>query len=85
MNEVHAEAGCMTAEGVGHVVSELVLLLVPQDRESGDGGDELIVAKRLAAGDGAGRGAKRKGQSEAQIGIARFGEVQTAGIEDERA
>ena len=70
---------------VTHVVPKLVFFLVAQHRESSDGRDELIVAERFEAGDGAGSRAERKRQREAEIRVARFGVMQTAGIKRKRS
>jgi len=83
MDEVDAEAlGVMTGD-MGDVVAKLVFLLVADDGKGGDGGDELIVAERFEAGDGLRGRTERKGESEAEIGIARFGAVEAAGFEVE--
>ena len=61
------------------VVTELVFLLIAQNRERRDGRDELVVAERFETGNGLRSGAERKRQRKAEIGIARLGEMQTAG------
>ena len=70
VDEVHAEARSVAAGGVGHVVAELVFLLVAQHGKGGDGGDELIVTECFAAGNGAGCGAEGKRERETEVGIA---------------
>ena len=49
VNEIHAEVRGVMAGGVSDVVAELILFLVAQDRERGDGRDELIVTERFKA------------------------------------
>src|SRR6202023_143607 len=74
----------MTSGRVRDVVANLIFLLVAQDGKRGDRGDELIVAKSFAPRDGAGGGTKWKSQRKTQVRIARFGQVQSAGVENER-
>src|SRR6516162_5819705 len=52
MNQIDAETNRMLAGRVGHIVKELVLLLIAGDRERRNGSDELVVAKRLKSGRG---------------------------------
>src|SRR6516225_5347230 len=85
MDEVHAEAWRMPAGNVDRVVSELVFFLVAQYGEGGDGRYKLVVAESLEAGSGQGCGAEGKSQGETQVGIARLGVVQEAGIKRERS
>jgi hypothetical protein len=64
VNEVNAEARRVFAGRMTDRISELILLLIPQDRKRRDGRDELIVAKRFETGNGLGSGAEGKGQSK---------------------
>ncbi len=85
VDEIDAEARGVLADGVSNVVAELVFLLVAQNWERGDGGDELIVTESFEAGNGAVGGAEGKGERVAQIAVARLGVMQRAGFEYERA
>src|SRR5712692_4499156 len=85
VNEVDTKARGVPAGTVIHIVAELIFFLVAQDGKSGDGSDELIVAEGFQAGDRAARGSEREIEGEAEIRIASCGEVQAAGVEDERA
>jgi hypothetical protein len=53
MDEIDAKAGRVAAGGVRHIITKLIFFLVAQNRKSGDGSDELIVAEGFEAGDGA--------------------------------
>ena len=49
MNEIDPELRRVRAVAMGHVISELIFLLVAIHRERGDRRDELIVAKSFKA------------------------------------
>ena len=85
MNEVNSEFKSVTARNVAQVVAELVFLLIAQVGEKSDGRGELVVAERFEAGDGQRRYAERKLQGKTEIGVARLGEMQQAGVEDQSA
>ncbi len=53
MNEINAEPERVRASHVAHVVAKLIFFLVAQDGKCSDGSDELIVAERFEARDGA--------------------------------
>src|SRR5579863_4291641 len=85
MNEVDAELEGVVAGRVADVVTELILLLIAQVGEQGDGRGELIVAEGLESGNRLRCGTERERQREAEGRIARLGEVQLAGVEYECA
>src|SRR5215472_16462615 len=67
---------------MGHVITELVLLLVAVDGKRGDGRDVLVVAEGLESGGGESRAAEGKCQSESQRGIADLDVMKAVGLED---
>jgi hypothetical protein len=83
VNEIDSETRGVVADGVADVVAKLIFFLVARDGERGDRGNELIVAERFEPGDGASRGAEGKREREAEIRVARFREMQAAGVENE--
>src|SRR5882762_1753752 len=80
MNEVDAKSNLMAARIMGDIVAELIFLLVACDGKRGDDGGELIVAKSFESRGGVKICAERKSQSEAEIGVAIFDVVKTAGF-----
>src|SRR5271169_1553093 len=85
MNKVDSELKRVAARNVAQVMADLVFVLIAQVGEKSDGSGELVVAKSFEAGDGQRRHAERKLQGEAEIRVARLGEVQQAGVEHEIA
>src|SRR6266852_7500748 len=80
VNEVNTKPWRVTAGGVAHVVTELIFLLVAHHWKSGNGRNELLVAKSFETGNSAERGAERKSQCEPEFGVTRLGVVQAAGV-----
>jgi len=68
-----------------HVVAELILFLIAQDRKRRDGSDKLIVAEGFKARDVLRRRSERKIKGETEIRVAHGGQMQPAGVEYERA
>src|SRR5437879_6278685 len=68
---------------VADVIAQLVFFLIAQDGKSRDGCDELIVTKSFKAGDSASCRGEREIERESQVRIACYGQMQSAGIEDE--
>src|ERR1039458_8428138 len=85
MNKVDSELERVTARDVAQVVAELVFLLIAQVWEKSDWRGELVVAERFETGDSQRRYAERKLQGKTEIGVARLGEMQQAGVEDQSA
>src|ERR1035441_1821847 len=85
MNKVDSELERVTARYVAQVVAELVFLLIAQVGEKSDWRGELVVAERFETGDSQRRYAERKLQGKTEIGVARLGEMQQAGVEDQSA
>src|SRR5258708_131675 len=85
VNKTDAKARRVPAVVVAHVVAELIFFLVAQNGKSGNGSDELIVAKGLEPGDGAARGSEREIHRETKMRITRSGQMESADIEDKRA
>ena len=75
VNEVHSKPRGVMTGCVRDVVAKLVFLLIAQDWERGNGGDELIVTEGFETGDGAGRGAKWKSERESEMVVARRREM----------
>src|SRR5260370_11419472 len=53
INEIDGAPERVRASHVTYVLAKLIFFLVAQDRKCSDGSDELIVAERFEAGDGA--------------------------------
>src|SRR5260370_13792142 len=85
VDEINAEAQGMTSAGMRQVVAELIFLLVALNGESGNGGGELIVAKRFAAGGSKKIRGEGKIERFSDVGVTRLGVMKTAGCERERA
>src|SRR6516164_6448093 len=85
VDEVDTEADGVTAGTAENVVSGLIFLLVAPNGEGRDDSGELIVPKGFEAGSGVKICAERKGQGEAEIGIAYFGVMKITGFESECA
>src|ERR1019366_6443119 len=85
MDEVNAEFGSVPADRAAHIVAELVFLLVANDGERGNRGDELVVAVGFEAGDGLGGGAERKCQRKAEVPITCRGAMQVTDARSEVA
>src|ERR1035441_5780479 len=85
MNEVNSELERMIAGSPAEVVAHLVLVLIAQVRKKSDRSGKLVVAKGFEAGNGQGSRAEWKRQRKTKIRIARLGEVQQAGIENQSA
>src|SRR5277367_6570010 len=85
MNKVDSEPERMAAHNVAEVVTYLVFILIAQVGEKRDGSGELVVAEGFKSRDGQGGHAERKLQGEAEIRVARLGQMQQAGIEHQSA
>ena len=85
MDEVHSKAHCVTPRGSRNVVAELVFLLVALNGERGNGGGKLIVAEGLKAGSREEAHGEGKIQRLANLGVAQFGVMESAGFQSERA
>src|SRR5690242_1624267 len=73
----------MPAGGVAQVIAELVLILIARYRKRCDGGNKLVVAKRLKSGDGAVSRAEGESQRETKLLVARLRVLQRAGPKGE--
>jgi hypothetical protein len=85
VDEVDAKARGVFPVDVAHIVAELVLLLIAEDRKRRDGCNELIVPKGFQAGNRVRCGTEWERQSEAEIGIASLREMQSAVAKDKGA
>ena len=84
MNKIYAEANCVSSGGAKNVIAKLIFLLVANDGECGNFSGELIVAERFESGSGVKICAERKGQREAEIGVAILDVMKIADFESER-
>ena len=66
VNKIHAKSESVAGHRMTHVIAQLVLFLVSQDRKSCDRRGELVVTKGFESGSCESRGAERKCQGESQ-------------------
>ena len=85
MDQIDSKSDSVTRPDIGHIVADLILLLVAFGGEEGNGRGKLIVAESLEPGNCERGRTKRKGQSESKIRIALLREMQAARADDEPA
>src|SRR5579863_4913034 len=84
MDEIEPKAERVVSGRMVDYIPRLIFFLIAKNGERSYGRDELVIAKRVESGDGLECGAERKSHGVAQIGIAGFSEMQTAGVQRER-